>query len=137
MNSFLGTWHRLTPRGGNGLACDRDGVALGPVALVTTQKTTSGKVRYHLRPAKELEKAFAFAYGPKPPGTFVRWHQGLNRVAQALDQGQGALAAISAVQLGLPEIAPERMAKLARSSLTKAYNPDEARVPAGDPAGGE
>jgi len=65
--------------------------------------------------------------------TGTAWHWGRWRWSQ----GQGALAAISAGQLALPEIAPERMAKLARSSLTKAYNPDEARVPAGDPAGGE
>ena len=118
MNSFLGIWHRLAPRGGNGLACDKDGVALGPVALVTAQKFANGKTHYRLRPSKELDDIFALAYGPKPPGTFARWHEGLNRVAKALDQGQAALTAISAVQLGLPEIAPERMEKLAHSSLT-------------------
>jgi hypothetical protein len=137
MDSIFGTWCRLAPRGGAGLSCDKDGVALGPVVLVAAQKTASGKARYRLRSAEELKKTFALAYGPKPPGTFARWHEGLNRVAEALDQGQAVLAAISAVQLGLPEIAPERMDKLARSSLTKSYNPDEPRVPAGDPTGGE
>jgi hypothetical protein len=46
--------------------------------------------------------------------------------------GERALAAIAAVQLGLPEIAPERMEKLARSSLAKSFNPDEPRVPGGN-----
>jgi hypothetical protein len=131
------TWHRLSARGEAGLSCDQDGVALGPVALIAAQKTASGKARYRLRSAEELAKTFALAYGPKPPGILARWQAGLNRVAQALDQGHAALAAIAAVQLGLPEIGPEAMAKLARSSLAKAFNPDEPRVPAGDPAGGE
>jgi len=61
----------------------------------------------------------------------------LGRIAKALEEGKDALAAIAAVQLGLPEIAPERMEKLARSSLAKDSNPDEPRVPPGHSDGGD
>jgi hypothetical protein len=132
MNSPFGTWYRLTPRGQAGLACDCAGVALGPVPLIAARQG-----RYRLRPAEELIEAFALAYGPPSPETFARWHAGLSRVAKALDEGKDALAAISAVQLGFPTIAPERMAKLAGSHLAKAYDPDEPRVPAGNPDGGQ
>jgi len=62
---------------------------------------------------------------------------GLSRVAKALDEGKDALAAISAVQLAFPVITPGAMAKLALSPLAKAYDPDEPRVPAGNPDGGQ
>jgi hypothetical protein len=134
MNSPFGTWYRLAPRSQAGLCCDRAGVALGPITLIAPRQG-----RYRLRSVKEIAEAFAIAYGPKPPKIFTRWHAGLDRVAKALDQGRDALAAIAAVQTGFPAIVPEVMAKLALSlsPLAKVFNPDEPRLPAGDPAGGE
>ncbi len=126
------SWRRLSPRGSAGLACDKDGVALGPVTLVARQEG-----RYRPRPDRELAETFTLAYGPPSYETFLHWHDGLARIAKALDEGKPALAAISAVQLGLPAIAPERMEKLARSSLAKDFNPDEPRVPGGEEGGGE
>ena len=126
MNSPFGTWYRLAPRGQAGLSCDRAGVALGPIALMAARQG-----RYRLRPVIELAEVFALAYGPKPLEIFTRWHAELCHIAKALDQGQDALAAIAAVQMGFPAIAPERMAKLALSPLAKVFNPDEPRMPAG------
>jgi hypothetical protein len=41
---------RLVPRGAAGLACDDDGVALGPVRLVETVADAAGCRRYRPRP---------------------------------------------------------------------------------------
>jgi hypothetical protein len=132
MDSLFGTWYRLTPRGEAGLSCSRAGVALGPVPLIAARQG-----RYRLRSDRDLAEAFALAYGSLSPETFTRWHAGLTRIAKALERGEDSLAAIIAVQLGCPTIAPAAMAKLATSLLAKAYDPDQPRVPSGEDGAGE
>ena len=53
----------LVPRGGAGLACDDDGVALGPLPLVEAVGDASGRRLYHMRPIEEIAQAFRLAYG--------------------------------------------------------------------------
>ena len=59
------TMFRLIPRGGANLARDEKGVALGPVALIDVL-SSNGKCVYRARPAEEIARALALAYGPFP-----------------------------------------------------------------------
>jgi lysozyme family protein len=129
-------WHRLSPRGGAGLACDEAGAALGPAVVVAVRKRRGGEA-FRARPAKQLGQILALAYGPKAGDAAPRVRAGLARIAKALNNGQPALAAICAVQMRLPEIAPEGMAKLAGAGDLLKYDPDQPRLPAGGPGGGE
>ncbi len=58
--------YRLVPRGAAGLACDDDGVALGPVQLVEAVTDASGRRSYRLRPAAAVTQALRLAYGSAP-----------------------------------------------------------------------
>ncbi len=130
--------YRLVPRGGAGLACDDDGVALGPMRLVDSVTDASGRRRYRLRPAAEIAEALRFAYGAAP-GEIERCRRGLADIAQLLTAGEPAQAGIHAVQLAFPEIAPAGMAKLAHAASLQKYNPNweqEPRIPDG-PGGGD
>ncbi len=64
MANPLATMYRLTKRGGPGLACDEKGIALGPVALVESFARTDRPI---YRPAEEVGRALALAYGPLAP----------------------------------------------------------------------
>jgi Mannosyl-glycoprotein endo-beta-N-acetylglucosaminidase len=130
--------YRLVPRGAAGLACDDDGVALGPVTLVEAASDPSGQRFYRLRPEAEVAQALRLAYG-WAPDYIERCRRGLARVAQLLTAGEQAQACIHAVQLAFPEIAPEGMAKLAHAASVQKYNPNwaaEPRIPDG-PGGGD
>ncbi len=130
---------RLVPRGGAGLWCDADGVALGPVPLVDAVTGASGRRSYRLRPPSEVAQTLRLAYDATPDD-IERWQRGLAKVAELLDAGEVARAGIRAVLLAFPEIEPAAMAKLAHAAELQKSNPhwpDEARVPAGTPEGGE
>jgi hypothetical protein len=62
-----------------------------------------------------------------------------DRIARALDDGQIALAQIYGLHIPLDELDDRRLAQLGRiAAFAKAgFNPDEPRVPKGDPHGGE
>ncbi len=131
-------FYRLASRGEAGLACDDDGLALGPVPL--SRHDGAGKRRFRLRPAEELTKALRLAYGPVPAEDLARYRAGLGHIAALLEAGEGAQARIRAVQLRLPEISPEGMAKLAEDATLRKFNPDwakQSRVPGGQSGGGQ
>ena len=131
--------HRLVPRGAAGLACDDDGVALGPMRLVEAVTDAAGCRRYRLRPAPEIAEALRLAYG-SASNEIERCQRGFARIAQLLTAGERAQACIRAVQLACPEVLPDAMAKLAQAALLQKDNPnwaDEPRIPAGSPDGGE
>ncbi len=107
--------YSLVPRGEAGLACDDDGVALGPVRLVEAVADPSGRRRYRMRPASEVAEALRLAYG-STPDEIERWRRCLARVTQLLTAGERAQACIQAVLLAFPAVAPEGMAKLARAA---------------------
>jgi hypothetical protein len=130
----------LASRGGPGLACDVDGVALGPMSLVDSVHGDAGLRRYRERPSSEMTRSFRLAYGPMARNDLERRLRGVTRVAQLLQEGEDARARIHAVLLGFPDIAPDGMAKLAAAASLRKDNPDwedEPRVSAGNPDGGQ
>lgn len=132
--------YSLENRGNPGLACDEDGLALGPVILAKAFRDTAGHRRYLSRPPEDMARLFRLAYGPVPDRVMERWCRGLARVVQLLASGEDARARLHAVLLGFPEIAPDGMAKLARAAGLRKYGDaweDEPRVPAGNPDGGQ
>lgn len=133
----LGRWHRLVPRGGAGLSCDRDGVALGPLALIHRIDVVNDATRYAVRPLAEVAHALGLAYRDMSEIELGRCLTGLGRIAEALNQGDPSLAAIMSVHLRLPEIDATGMAKLAAASDLHKYSPDQPRVPASNRDGGE
>lgn len=133
----LGRWHRLVTRGGGGLSCDRDGIALGPVPLISRTSSGTGSARYATRPPVEMARAFGLAYRTMSAADLEHCLTGLDRIAKAFDRGDRALAVIMAVHLRLPEIDTPGMAKLAAATDLHKYSPDQPRVPAGNPDGGE
>ena len=131
--------YRLVPRGEAGLACDDDGVALGPLRLVEAVTDADGCRVYRPRPAEEIAEALRLAYGAAPD-EIERSRRGLAEIARLLTAGERAQAGIRAVQLAFPEIAPDAMAKLAQAASLQKDNPNlagEPRIPAGNPGGGE
>ncbi|MFZ3237116.1 MAG: glucosaminidase domain-containing protein [Stellaceae bacterium] len=131
--------YRLVPRGAAGLACDDDGVALGPVRLVEAVVDPSGRRTYRMRPAAEVAEALRLAYGATADA-IENARRGLAEIARLLNSGERAQAGIRAVQLAFPEIASAAMAKLTHAASLQKDNPnwaDEPRNPAGDPTGGE
>lgn len=130
----------LVQRGGPGLACDDDGLTLGPTILAKTVRDVAGRRNCRLRPREDVAQALWLAYGPVSDPVVERWCRGLAKVADLLAAGQDAYARIYAVLLGFPEIAPEGMAKLAQAAGLAKYGTaweTEARVPAHNPGGGE
>jgi hypothetical protein len=130
--------YSLVPRGGPGLACDEDGLALGPVTLAKSVPDVDGGRRYRLLAFESVVRALHLAYEPVSDTFIERRCRGLARVAQLLGTGEAAFARIYAVLLGFPEIPPEGMAKLADATSLRKYNPNwenEARIPAGSSDG--
>lgn len=139
MNIPFARSYQLVARGQPGLACDRDGVTLGPVILVEVVSEMSGRRAYRMRPAAEVAQALRLAYGASAED-IEGCQRGLANVAELLTAGEPAQAGIRAVLLALPEISVSGMAKLAQAADLQKYNPhwpDQARVPAGTPEGGE
>ncbi len=133
----FGRWYRLAPRGGAGLSCDRDGVALGPIALIHRTSASEEGTRYVARQPAEVARALGLAYRDMSETELERCLAGLDRIIEALDRGDYSLAAIMAIQLRLPEIDAVGMAKLAKAVELHKYNPDQPRVPAGNRDGGQ
>jgi hypothetical protein len=59
------------------------------------------------------------------------------RIAEALDKGELALAQIFGLHIPVANLDDRQLARISRISFAKAYNPDEPRVPEGNPHGGE
>jgi hypothetical protein len=138
MNAFARSFS-LVPRGGPGLACDAEGVTLGPMALVEALGSPSGSRSYRVRPQPEVARALRLAYGDET-AEIERRRRGLARVAALLEAGEAVQAQIEAVLLALPEIAPDAMAKLAHAASLQKANPnwaEQPRNPAGSAEGGQ
>lgn len=117
---------RLTARGGDGLCCDRRGIALGPVALVEAADANGRRV-YRLRPAEEIARALALAYDPFTTDDLARRLSGLEVAARALEADDLAKATVATVLMKLPPLSDDAMAKLARDPTLKKYSPDQPR----------
>lgn len=116
------TMFRLTTRGGPGLACDQKGVALGPVTLIDAL-SSNGKCVYRARPAEEIARTLALAYGAFSADDLRRCLSALDLAARALEAGDLAKAGIATVFLKLPPLTPEAFTKLAQEPTLKKYNP--------------
>lgn len=132
-----GRWHRLVPRGDAGLSCGETGVALGPMPLISRAGSANGKTRYVSRPAVEIARTFGLAYRDMSEAQFGRCLAGLGRITEAFNRGDRVRAAIIAVQLRLLAIDAGGMTKLAAAWDLHKYDPDEPRVPASNPDGGQ
>ena len=108
------------------MACDARGVALGPIALVDAL-SSNGKYVYRPRPAEEIARALALAYGPFAADDLARRLSGLDVAARALEAGDLAKAGIATVLLKLPPLSAEAFAKLAQEPTLKKYSPDQTR----------
>jgi hypothetical protein len=125
MTAHFPPMYRLTPRGGVGLACDEQGIALGPVVLVEPAAVGS-RAQFRPRPAEEVARTFALAYGNLAPD-ITRCLASLDVAAKALETGDLAKASVAAVLLKLPELSVDGFAKLAADPSLKKYSPSQPR----------
>jgi hypothetical protein len=114
----------LTERGGPGLSCDEDGLALGAVALVSVSRDEEGAY-CEVQSQVAMGDIVRAAYGQQSDASILSLHRGLVRAAACFERGEPERAGIEAASLGLPALAPEAMAKLARI----AADPDPATIP--------
>jgi hypothetical protein len=124
---------RLHPRGGanRGICVDAEGAMLGPDCVVVrlTARGFRGIERDH---AAALQKC-VLDTGREPDWLF---HQS-RRIAEALHNGEIALAQIYGLRIPVAELDDQKLSRIARAGFQRAYNPDEPRIPKGDPHGGE
>jgi hypothetical protein len=139
MDLPLGRPYRLADRGGPGLVCDEDGVALGAISLIRAGRGAKNLRGCEVRSPAEIERILRLAYGPQPNEIIQRLHRGLQRTAGWIEAGDLGRAAIEAVMLRLPDLTLDAMAKLARiADLEKGGTAweTEPRIPAGQTDGG-
>jgi hypothetical protein len=100
-----------------GSYCGREGLYLGPVALIEESDGT-----YRLRPEEEIAAIFSAAYHACPE--FADRIAGLRRIAAALQRGELAQAMIAALLLRLDEVSDEGLVGI--EVLSKAsFSPDQ------------
>lgn len=126
---------RLYPRGSDsrGVCVDAAGATVGPhYALVS--HTPSGFRPIGRAEASELQATVLI------PGYPADWlFEQCRRIAEALSRGELALAEIYGLYIPVDELgdaALDRLAAAARAAKAN-FNPDQPRVPAGEPTGGE
>jgi hypothetical protein len=129
------TMRRLQARGATnrGVCVDADGAMIGP-DWSPVERTSSG---YRVAPraaASDVQKVLLADQNE------LDWlyEQG-RRIADALDRGEIALAQIYGLRIPAGDIDHRQLKRLAAlAALRKAgFNPDEPRLPAGEPGGGE
>jgi len=132
---MLATMRRLHPRGraSRGIAVDAEGAMLGP-DCVLVRRTPAG---FRCVAPSEARTIQAAVFNP---GYDRDWlFEQSRRIAHALAAGEIALAQIYGLRISLGDLddaALQRLAAVAR--LVKAnFNPDEPRIPAGDPGAGQ
>jgi hypothetical protein len=126
MTSSFPPMYRLSARGGVGLACDEQGIALGPVILVEALAAGPGRV-FRPRPAEEIARTLALAYDDLAPTDIARCLARLDVAAKALEAGDLAKASVAAVLLKLPDLSVDGFAKLAAAPSLKKYTPSQPR----------
>jgi hypothetical protein len=132
--------YRLAPRGGGGLACDRAGVALGPVDLMRVGADAAGRPRCEAPPPQAVAEILDAAYGPQPDDVVFRVHRGLRRAGAAIEAGDLCLAGIETVLLRLPDLTSSALAKLDEIAELEKWGTAwrrQPRVPAGQSDGGQ
>jgi hypothetical protein len=115
-----------------GIAVDGEGAMLGPDCVLV--RLTADGYRWLDRAAAGVVQDLLF------PGEPPDWLFGqCRRIAKALDLSDIALAQILGLHLAVGELDEHRLKRLALAApLLKAnFNPDEPRIPAGEPGDGE
>jgi hypothetical protein len=120
-------YQRLVPRGKPGLACDEEGVALGPISLVVRQRTQKGAWQYQPVSRDIIDRAMTAAYG-NAYGLRREWfHSWLKAVAETMSAARHFTAQTAAVKLGLPELSPRAFSQLVDLARSLKFNPNWAQ----------
>src|ERR1700722_17282408 len=124
---------RLHPRGAanRGISVDADGAMLGP-ACVLVRRTSHGFRGIERGQASALQKC-VFAADREPDWLFRQ----SQRIAEALDKGQLALAQIHGLHIPIIEFDDRLLALIAQIEFARACNREEPRLPKADRHGGE
>jgi len=126
---------RLHPRGtgSTGIAVDPDGAMLGP-DCVLVRRAADGYRCINRGEAAALQ-AFLFGDGMESGWLFEQ----CRHIAKALDSQEIALAQIFGLRIPLDGLDREGLRRLALAApfIKANFNPDEPRIPAGQPNGGE
>ena len=128
------TMRRLHPRGAanKGICVDRDGAMLGP-ACVLVERTPTGFQGIGREDASIVQKSVLAGEGDTD--WLFRQSQ---RIADALNKGELALAQIHGLRIPVGRLDDEVLKRLAVKGFAKwSFSPDEPRIPKGDPHGGE
>ena len=129
------TMQRLHPRGASnrGVCVDALGAMLGP-ECVLVERTPNGFSVVPRGVARHAQHLL-FKRGDNPDWLYEQ----SRRIADALNRGEIALAQIYGLRIPVGELDGRQLKQLAAvAPLAKAdFNPDEPRVPAGQPGGGE
>jgi hypothetical protein len=131
---MLDTMRQLYPRGpvNRGICVDPDGATLGP-DCVLVRRTRSGFRPIERGDASMLQKC---ALGADRDQDWL--FRQCQRIADALNRGEIALAQIHGLYIPIGELDDRQLRRLATIRFAKAgFNPDESRLPKGDPHGGE
>ncbi len=132
---MLDNMRRLHPRGptSRGISVDIDGAMLGPNCVLVEANLGAHRPISH--------QAAGFIQGLLLPGhRDPDWlFEQCGRIARALDERQVALAQIYGLPIPIDELDDRRLVKLARVTAfaRTGFNPDEPRIPKGNPRGGE
>jgi hypothetical protein len=132
---MLPAMRRLWPRGpGNcGVCVDAAGAMLGPDCPLV-RRTAAGFC------SLGLAEAWAFQAVALPPGHAEDWlFEQSRRIADALSRGEVALAQIYGLYIPVGELDAAALHRLATAArLLKAnFDPDEPRIPKGEPGAGQ
>ena len=124
MTYFPVAKYRLAKRGGHGLVCDQEGVALGQAPLVFAAQGATGELMFRTISPQRLAEVLTVAYGSgfNPEITFRVAK--LRTIARALTSGRITEATIGALHLRLPDLDAQALDHLA---LFEKYNPDQPR----------
>jgi hypothetical protein len=132
---MLFSMRRLHSRGSDcrGIAVDSDGATLGP-DCVLVRRTPAGFRCLDPAAADVFQKA-AFGFGTEPDWLFEQ----CRRIAEALAKGEVALAQIHGLRIPVGDLDDAALRKLAATArlLKAGFDPNQPRVPAGNPDGGQ
>jgi hypothetical protein len=131
---MLDNMRRLHPRGAanRGICVDIEGAMLGP-SCVLVRRMPQGFRGIEREDASALQKC-VFGAGRDQDWLFRQ----CSRIADALDQGEITLAQIYGLHIPVGELDDQQLRRLAAAPFAKTgFNPDEPRIPKGDPRGGE
>lgn len=131
---MLENMRRLHSRGvaNRGICVDAEGAVLGPVCVLVS-RTSHGFRGLGRDGASTIQKCLID--GDRDRDWLFAQCQ---RIADALDKGEIALAQIYGLRIPIGDLDDRQLRWIALAGLAKGgFNPDEPRVPKGDPHGGE